>query len=91
MNVVVNGEAHELSNGTTVALLVERLDRSPRGMAVAVNEEVVPRSTWRSQLPGPNAGVMRPASSRRARPGRALSGSLHVHALASDIKAHSTA
>ena len=47
MNVVVNGEDRALSNGTTVAVLVEELGRSPKGMAVAVNEEVVPRSTWR--------------------------------------------
>lgn len=47
MNIVVNGEARELSDGLTVAVLVAELGRSPRGMAVAVNEEVVPRSTWR--------------------------------------------
>lgn len=46
MNVVVNGEALELHAGTTVAVLVHDLGRSPKGMAVAVNEEVVPRSTW---------------------------------------------
>lgn len=46
MNVVVNGEARELSDGATVAVLVDELGRSPKGMAVAVNEEVVPRSTW---------------------------------------------
>ena len=47
MNVVVNGETQELSTGTTVAGLVDTLGRSPKGMAVAINEEVVPRSTWR--------------------------------------------
>ena len=47
MTVVVNGEAQELSSGTTVAALVDALGRSPKGMAVAINEEVVPRSTWR--------------------------------------------
>ena len=47
MNVIVNGEACRLSNGTTVARLVDELGRNPKGMAVAVNEEVVPRSMWR--------------------------------------------
>jgi len=47
MNVVVNGATQELSNGTTVAALVDTLGRSPKGLAVAINEEVVPRSTWR--------------------------------------------
>jgi len=46
VNIVVNGETQELSNGTTVAALVDTLGRSPKGMAVAINEEVVPRSTW---------------------------------------------
>jgi sulfur carrier protein len=32
--------------GTTVAELVVRWCPSPRGVAVAVNGEVVPRSTW---------------------------------------------
>ena len=47
MNVIVNGEERRLSNGTTVARLVDELGRNPKGMAVAVNEEVVPRSMWR--------------------------------------------
>jgi len=47
VNVVVNGETQELSVGTTVATLIDALGRSPKGMAVAINEEVVPRSTWR--------------------------------------------
>ena len=46
MNVIVNGEARDLAEGTTVAALVTALGRSPKGMAVAINEEVVPRSTW---------------------------------------------
>ena len=46
MNVVVNGEAHEFDAGTTVEVLVHDLGRGPKGIAVAVNEEVVPRSTW---------------------------------------------
>jgi sulfur carrier protein len=48
MNVIVNGEARDVSDGTTVAVLVDELGHSPKGMAVAVNEEVVPRSTWRN-------------------------------------------
>ena len=47
MNIVVNGETQDLSTGTTVAALVDALGCGPKGMAVAINEEVVPRSTWR--------------------------------------------
>jgi sulfur carrier protein len=44
----VNGAPHDVTPGTTVAELVARWCPSPRGVAVAVNGEVVPRSTWDS-------------------------------------------
>lgn len=45
MKVVVNGEERQLAQGTTVAdlLPVER-----RGVAVAIDGEVVPRPAWES-------------------------------------------
>jgi sulfur carrier protein len=48
MMVSVNGERHELSAGTTVAELVSSLPGAPdgRGVAVAVDGEVVPRGAW---------------------------------------------
>ena len=46
MRLVVNGEPQRLDGAMTVAELVVRLGRGPRGIAVAVNDEVVPRSTW---------------------------------------------
>jgi len=39
----VNGEAHEVPEGTTVADLVERLGLGGRRVAVAIDREVVPR------------------------------------------------
>lgn len=46
MQLTVNGTQTELAEGTTVATLVaERADQD-RGVAVAVNSEVVPRSAW---------------------------------------------
>jgi sulfur carrier protein len=44
----VNGEARELAGGATVASVLELLDVSPgaRGVAVAVDGEVVTRSRW---------------------------------------------
>jgi len=42
----VNGDACALDPGTTVADLVAERCPSPRGVAVAVNGEVVPHSTW---------------------------------------------
>lgn len=44
--VVVNGEPHPVAAGTTVADLVSSWCRSPKGIAVARNREVVPRSEW---------------------------------------------
>jgi sulfur carrier protein len=46
--VHVNGEPTELAEGATVADVLERLevDRPRRGLAVAVDAEVVPRSEW---------------------------------------------
>jgi sulfur carrier protein len=50
MKLIVNGEARELPEALTVAELVA--DEAPglaagRGVAVAVDAEVVPRSEWR--------------------------------------------
>jgi sulfur carrier protein len=46
IEVEVNGERRRLASGATVADLVALVADSPRGLAVAVNADVVPRSTW---------------------------------------------
>ena len=48
MNLVVNGSPLEITEGRTVADVVERVaaDRPTRGTAVALNGEVVPRGQW---------------------------------------------
>jgi sulfur carrier protein len=46
MRLMVNGETRDLPAGSSVAVLVARLTPAVRGVAVAVNGEVVPRSTW---------------------------------------------
>ena len=48
MNVTVNGEPRELGAGATVATVVEMLDvgSSGRGVAVALDGEVVSRGRW---------------------------------------------
>lgn len=50
MIVQVNGVLREVVDGATVANLVEQLTSSPgpRGVAVAVQGEVVPRGAWGS-------------------------------------------
>jgi sulfur carrier protein len=44
--VTVNGTADDLPAGTSVDDLVASLGRGRSGIAVAVNDEVVPRSRW---------------------------------------------
>jgi sulfur carrier protein len=44
--VVLNGEPTRLDPGTTVAQLAHRLVPGARGVAVAVDRAVVPRSSW---------------------------------------------
>ena len=46
MNVTVNGATDDLPAGTSVDDVVTRLGRGRSGIAVAVNDEVVPRSRW---------------------------------------------
>jgi sulfur carrier protein len=48
MRILVNGEATEMADGATVKAAVEALDlpAAGRGVAVAVDAEVVPRTQW---------------------------------------------
>ena len=50
MTVTVNGERRELPSGATVAQVVALLSgaEDARGVAVALEGEVVPRTTWSS-------------------------------------------
>jgi sulfur carrier protein len=46
MRVTINGTPRDLSDGIDVAGLVGALTSHRRGVAVAVNGEVVPRTGW---------------------------------------------
>lgn len=46
VDLTVNGEAVAVTAGTTVAALLAELGVEPRGVAVAVDGEVVTRRTW---------------------------------------------
>ena len=46
MIVTVNGEERTLPADSTVATLVEDLSAPSRGVAVAINGDVVPRGEW---------------------------------------------
>jgi sulfur carrier protein len=58
--ITVNGERRELAPGTTVASLLDELQDLPagrRGVAVAVNAEIVPRREWSETEVGDGAAV----------------------------------
>ncbi len=46
MTVTVNGDQRELAPGTTLADLVAQLVPAARGVAAALDGEVVPRRAW---------------------------------------------
>ena len=55
MEVLVNGEPTALPEGATVATALASLDLPPRGIAVALDREVVPRGQWESTTLGDGA------------------------------------
>ena len=46
IDLIVNGQAHSVPSGSTVAALLERLTLDRRKVAVERNEEIVLRSTY---------------------------------------------
>ncbi|MFG2072655.1 sulfur carrier protein [Nonomuraea maritima] len=46
MIVTINGAAHEVADGITVAQAVRTLTTATTGVAVALNDEVVTRGAW---------------------------------------------
>jgi sulfur carrier protein len=48
-SVTLNGEPRELPEDATVETVVRELDERDRGVAVAVDGEVVPRGDWASR------------------------------------------
>ena len=48
MHLIINGKDTNAEPGTTLEMLLEQLlaSRSQKGVAVAVNDAVVPRNSW---------------------------------------------
>ncbi len=60
--ISINGESEPLGAATLEALLAEKaVDTGQRGIAVALNGAVVPRSAWRETRlnPGDNIEIVR--------------------------------
>ncbi|NIG52543.1 sulfur carrier protein ThiS [Chitinophaga sp. Cy-1792] len=51
MEVLVNNKLYAVQQGTTIAALLQFIQlSSQKGIAVAVNSQVIPRSDWEQQL-----------------------------------------
>lgn len=48
MKVTLNGRPQDIADGTTVAAVVTTVTSAAAGVAVAVNDAVVPRGDWES-------------------------------------------
>lgn len=46
ITIVLNGQDREFSDEATVASILDFLGQGAQGVAVAVNDEVLPRSAW---------------------------------------------
>lgn len=50
MEIILNGENREIPESTTAAQLIETLGLANKRLAMEVNQEIVPRSTFSSHL-----------------------------------------
>ena len=57
MTITLNGSCHQIADGTTLDQLVAVFSLPERGVALAMNSEVVPRSVWASTRVPPDARV----------------------------------
>lgn len=57
MTITLNGSRHQIADGTTLDQLVAVLSLPERGVALAMNSEVVPRSVWARTRVLPDARV----------------------------------
>jgi sulfur carrier protein len=57
MRVILNDEALDLAEGTTLGQLLVTLEQDKPGVAVALNQQVVARSQWSVQQLTPNDNI----------------------------------
>ena len=59
MNVIVNNKTIELPDASGINALLAQLNiASPQGIAIAVNEQVVPKSEWERCVLNDNDAVL---------------------------------
>jgi sulfur carrier protein len=50
LKITVNGAERDTPDGSSVAGVVASLTERPAGVAVALNDEVVPRADWKTTI-----------------------------------------
>lgn len=58
MNISLNGEQTSTESATLMSFLVEKSMGSTNGIAVAINEEVVPKSEWKEKVINENDKIL---------------------------------
>lgn len=61
MELIINGKPEQLPDGMNAAQLIEHLGLADQRLAVEINREIVPRSTFASHLlqPGDQIEIVR--------------------------------
>ena len=50
MDIIVNGETHSFKDQSSIVEMLQQLEvLSPKGIAIAVNDSVVPKVEWASR------------------------------------------
>ena len=57
MTITVNGARREIADGTTLDQLIANFSLPERGVALAMNSDVIPRSAWARTPVLPDAQV----------------------------------
>jgi sulfur carrier protein len=57
MRIVLNGEEREIDDGADLVRLLADAGMPDRGIAVAVDGEVVPRAAWAGYVPAEGARI----------------------------------
>ncbi len=50
MKVIINGQPHQVDNGVSVSELLVQLNAGTKGVAVAIQGHIVPRSQWETYI-----------------------------------------
>lgn len=57
IDITLNGASHRVADDSNVAALMSALNQPARGIAVAINREVVPRAAWSTRRLNPGDRV----------------------------------